>query len=758
MNIFTATNRSSAEPARAGAPRNSRVRDYAGSNEVRGNDLRSNDLRSGDIRSSDLRSTDDAGTDSRIDERDREDGSDRRIRSKSPEFAALLALLAGAGQQVRNDFLQQLPDESASLVDRLLEEAAGNLPAEDIASPVAMQAAESGNAANASGEAGAASDAMRYGLLQKQGDSETTSDVVDLPAYARAREAREGVQNGQNMQNVQGSLDGLARAASRLQGMDNDKALEVLSRVASSRGSSLEQLLALGDTRGANTRAQLDALIAKAGTPEGARLASRALMNEASAALDPVAGALPTASRTAAANGRAAALRNGILRTESPTEVTSLDVTTADRSLEGLSPELRTRVERVMERMKNEYGHDVTLVETTRSQERQDWLFAQGRSRSGPVVTWTRDSAHTRGEAVDVMIDGSWDNAAGFARLQRIAREEGLRTLGMKDPGHLELPSANSPVDRAAEARARVDARIPQDTNNGRGVASVARVAGVAGVARVADQGAAPAAGTDAFAAGTAALQSASTEGHSGHGHGHAFGRGERDESGKPLNNGKALGKDAQHQEARGNDQAAFGAFGGPAGTPGHTGVTGADRAAQVGGTPASSQAERVSDIQQMRADAPATPLNRMTLNVESAPGTEERITIDVRGNTVQTQITTDASTADRMRLRTADLQDALGRHGLESDRLRIRTSGNTDTVELSRAVSGEREAQRVGNTGQSSTPDQQSGNSARERTPAREYQDDARRESSSRARDDRQEQQQRQGAPRPAFTLFGNE
>lgn len=725
MNIFTAT-RSNAEPARAAAPRNARMRDIGG-------------------RAGDVRSNDDVGTDSRMDEREREDGSDRRIRSKSPEFAALLALLAGAGQQVRNEFLQQLPDESASLVDRLLEEAAGNLPAEDVASPVTMQAAQpAGDASNGAGEA---SDAMRYGLLQKQSDTQPDTDVVDLPAYARARDAR----GGESRDGVQGSLDGLARAASRLQGMDNEKALEVLSRVASRRGSSLEQLLALGDTRGANTRAQLDALIAKAGTPEGARLAARALMNEASTALDPVAGALP-----AAGSSRAAALRNGILRADATAGVTSLDVTAADRSLEGLSPELRARVERVMERMKNEYGHDVTLVETTRSQERQDWLFAQGRTRSGPVVTWTRDSAHTRGEAVDVMIDGSWDNAAGFARLQRIAREEGLRTLGMKDPGHLELPSASSPVDRAAEARAKVDARIPQDTANGRGVASVARVAGVAGVARVADQGAAPASGAEAFASGTATLQAASSSGHQGHGH--AFGRGERDESGKPLNNGKALGKDAQLGEGRGNDQAAFGAFGGPSGTPGHTGVTGADRAAQVGGSAASTQAERVSDIQQMRADAPATPLNRMTLNVESAPGIEERITIDVRGNTVQTQITTDASTADRMRLRTADLQDALGRHGLESDRLRIRSNGSTDSVELSRAVSGEREAQRVGHTGQSSTPDQQSGNSARERTPAREYQDEARRDSSSRARDDRQEQQQRQGAPRPAFTLFGNE
>lgn len=751
MNVFTATNRSNAEPTRAAAPRAPRAREVAGYH---------------DARTREVRAADDVSSDSRIDDKDREDSGDRRVRSKNPEFAALLALLAGAGQQVRNEFLKQLPDESASLVDRLLEEAAGNAPADDVASPVTMQAAEPDTVAGASGSvadgANAASDAMRYGLLQKQSAADPAAadpatDVVDLAAYAREREARgnpareSSARGAHAPEGLQGSLDGLARAASRLQGMDNDKALEVLARVASSRGSSLEQLLALGDTRGANTRAQLDALIAKAGTPEGARLAARALMNEAGAALDPSANVMPVA-----AGGRAAALRNGILHAETTPEMSSLDVTTADRSLEGLSPELRARVERVMERMKSEYGHDVTLVETTRSQERQDWLFAQGRTRSGPVVTWTRDSAHTRGEAVDVMIDGSWDNAAGFARLQRIAREEGLRTLGMKDPGHLELPSSTSPVDRAADVRARVDARIPQDTANGRGVASVARVAGVAGVARVADQGAAPVSGGDAFAAGTAALQSASTDGHNGHGH--AFGRGERDESGKPLNNGKALGKDARHHDARGNDQAAFGAFGGAAGTPGHTGATGADRAAQVGGTPASSQAERVSDIQQMRADAPATPLNRMTLNVESAPGTQERITIDVRGNTVQTQITTDAGTADRMRLRTADLQDALGRHGLESDRLRIRTNGNTDSVELARAVTSEREASRVGHTGQSNTPDQQSGHSARERAPAREYQDEARRESSSRARDDRQEQQQRQGAPRPAFTLFGNE
>ena len=50
-------------------------------------------------------------------------------------------------------------------------------------------------------------------------------------------------------------------------------------------------------------------------------------------------------------------------------------------------------------------GHEVTVVEAHRTQERQNFLFEQGRSRPGNVVTWTRNSNHTTGRAVDVMID-----------------------------------------------------------------------------------------------------------------------------------------------------------------------------------------------------------------------------------------------------------------------------------------------------------------------------------------------------------------
>ena len=120
----------------------------------------------------------------------------------------------------------------------------------------------------------------------------------------------------------------------------------------------------------------------------------------------------------------------------------STDLERASRSLRQLDPELRTRVERVVTRMAADYGHEVELVEGYRTPERQAYLFEQGRSRSGPVVTWTRESAHTAGRAADLRVDGGYEDVGAYARLQQVAREEGLVTLGMRDRGHVELPES----------------------------------------------------------------------------------------------------------------------------------------------------------------------------------------------------------------------------------------------------------------------------------------------------------------------------
>jgi len=671
------------------------------------------------------------------------DKNDGKARVAKADFAQLLALLSGQSDAVRADLVKQLPEEGASLVDALLDGALLD-----------------GDAAPADGvSATDAEEALRNGLLKMPRTER--GDVVDLAAYAKAREARASGLNG---------LGGIAGAVANASEQGNDNALDALSRVAARRGASLEQLLAVGDARGADARAALDAILSQAGTPAGFKLANagaaadtRTAREIAQEILSEIDGRgladeseSDDASRiTGLMNARSHAADAALAHSAALAAATAASAANPGspvKDLEAVSPELRGKVARVIERMKNEYGHDVQVVETARSQERQEWLYAQGRTRNGPVVTWTRESAHTRGDAVDVIIDGSWDNAEGFARLQRIAREEGLRTLGMKDPGHLELAKgANMPNDLTARVeRAQASMANPSGTAAAAQVAGVAQVASVANVADAAQPNSTGNA-SSAAAYTAVAQQSARADQQN---NGNAFGRGERDEQGKPLNNGRKLG-----HEKRADSTDNYSAL-----QQGATGTPGIERTAQPTAVDASSnvgstQAQRVSDIQALRADAPASPLNRMTLNIDGVNGEKQQVTVDVRGNVVSTQINTDAATADRLRMRTADLQDALGRHGLESDTVKISGLKPADNVDARQTLGTERDALKVASTASSNAQDGANANGQRDRAPSREWnQDESRREQASRARDQREQrdQQQDRRRPRPDF-LFGN-
>jgi peptidoglycan L-alanyl-D-glutamate endopeptidase CwlK len=116
----------------------------------------------------------------------------------------------------------------------------------------------------------------------------------------------------------------------------------------------------------------------------------------------------------------------------------------ATPDLDQLNPAFRTKLERVIQRMESEFGYRVEIVELVRSQSRQDALFESGRTRPGPVVTWTRASRHSEGRAADLRIDGSYQNSAVYQRLWQVARSEGLVTLGPQDAGHVELPGPST--------------------------------------------------------------------------------------------------------------------------------------------------------------------------------------------------------------------------------------------------------------------------------------------------------------------------
>ncbi len=111
-------------------------------------------------------------------------------------------------------------------------------------------------------------------------------------------------------------------------------------------------------------------------------------------------------------------------------------------SLRNLSPHFAARLRRVASRMWDEHRMRVEVVEGYRTPERQQQLYAQGRSAPGPVVTWTRNSLHSAGSAADVFVNGAPVGPTEAQVLARIAREEGLSTLYPFDSGHVELETA----------------------------------------------------------------------------------------------------------------------------------------------------------------------------------------------------------------------------------------------------------------------------------------------------------------------------
>lgn len=93
------------------------------------------------------------------------------------------------------------------------------------------------------------------------------------------------------------------------------------------------------------------------------------------------------------------------------------------------------------------------VVEGHRSYKRSDDLFAQGRTKPGPIVTRARagQSAHNFGIAADLVLDGYMDRAglqpdyrpASYDILASLSSRHGLVWGGawtFKDPPHIQWP------------------------------------------------------------------------------------------------------------------------------------------------------------------------------------------------------------------------------------------------------------------------------------------------------------------------------
>jgi hypothetical protein len=365
----------------------------------------------------------------------------------------------------------------------------------------------------------------------------------------------------------------------------------------------------------------------------------------------------------------------------------ALDPSLVVRDLQTLDPALRAKIERITERMRDEYGQTVTVNETWRSQSRQDRLFEQGRSRAGSVVTWTQRSQHTTGLAADLVVDGTYNDPVGYARLQRVAAEEGLRTLGSRDPGHVELP--RTLADRVSVLSAkgmppagslqnatvagtppvalpmRDERRMPPAS--AAGVAQVATVAQVASVAQVAAVAQATPATPAAEAAAPAAAASTSAVQRPGRELGSADKREKRDNAprDRDVRVASIVDSTAPTPSARVTPSPRLEAPGAIAGLT-H------DAARPVVGSDAAARVERIAELQ---ANDDMRPVSHVTLKMDNASGGEDRIRVDLRGSNVGATLDIgDAGVAQQLSARLPDLGRALEARGLEAGAMEVRT------------------------------------------------------------------------------------
>ncbi len=128
-----------------------------------------------------------------------------------------------------------------------------------------------------------------------------------------------------------------------------------------------------------------------------------------------------------------------------------MSVTTSNRSIDALLPVAQRACRLFLDECKKA-GVNIFLTETHRSQARQNWLYAQGRTRfPGAIVTWTLNSNHTTGLAWDVAVSPpkSLYDVATLNRAGAIARKLNIKWggdwIGTIDRPHFQVPTNWTP-------------------------------------------------------------------------------------------------------------------------------------------------------------------------------------------------------------------------------------------------------------------------------------------------------------------------
>ena len=125
------------------------------------------------------------------------------------------------------------------------------------------------------------------------------------------------------------------------------------------------------------------------------------------------------------------------------------DVTRACRDLNKLSEKGKIAFTLFLDECKKR-GLNVLVTETYRSQGRQEYLYSQGRTRPGKIVTYVKTTGyHGKGLAIDICknVKGhEYDDPNFFKQCYQVAKELGIEWGGVcfgsfKDTPHFQIES-----------------------------------------------------------------------------------------------------------------------------------------------------------------------------------------------------------------------------------------------------------------------------------------------------------------------------
>ncbi len=151
--------------------------------------------------------------------------------------------------------------------------------------------------------------------------------------------------------------------------------------------------------------------------------------------------------------------------------MTKFDPLKISRDLDLCAPYFKQLVEKAIADC-NALGYQVRVFEAFRTEERQDWLYAQGRTREGKIVTKARGgwSWHNYGLAQDVaqLINGVWSWDFDPAKIAQPFLDQGLEWLYPFESCHFQM-TGGIPIKKARETAQKFGLpKLWADVENGK--------------------------------------------------------------------------------------------------------------------------------------------------------------------------------------------------------------------------------------------------------------------------------------------------